>query len=124
MALLALGESFRRTYHYDRSASQGTASLVSFQLSEEAKKSADKLFSLDRFRIDPFVLGSSTEMTARLTLGKRISRNFFILYSTNLTTQREEITRIEWELTKDLSIVSTRNDKGRVSIDVKIHKRF
>ena len=124
LALLALGESFRRTYSYDRSTRQSSASLVSFQLSEEAKKSADRLFRLDRFRIDPFVLGSSTEMTARLTLGKRISRNFFILYSTNLTTQREEIARIEWELTSGLSIVGTRNEKGRISIDVKIHKRF
>jgi hypothetical protein len=124
LALLTLGESFRRTYQYDRSRQQSTASLVSFQLSEEAKKSADKIFRLDRFRIDPFVLGSSTEMTARLTLGKRISRNFFILYSTNLTTQREEITRIEWELTNDLSIVSTRDETGRLSFDVKIHKRY
>ncbi len=124
LALLALGESFRRTYHYDRSTQQSTASLVSFQLSEQAKKSADKLFRLDRFRIDPFVLGSSSEMAARLTLGKRISRNFFILYSTNLTTQREEIVRIEWELTNDLSIVSTRDEKGRISFDIKIHKRF
>ena len=124
LALLALGESFRRTYHYDRSTRQSTASLVSFQLSEQAKKSADKLFHLDRFRIDPFVLGSSTEMTARLTLGKRISRSFFVLYSTNLTTQREDIARIEWELTNDLSIVATRDEKGRISFDIKIHKRF
>jgi len=124
LALLALGESFRRTYRYDRSTQQSTASLVSFQLSEQAKKSADKLFRLDRFRIDPFVLGSSSEIAARLTLGKRISRNFFILYSTNLTTQREEIVRIEWELTNDLSIVGTRDEKGRISIDIKIHKRF
>ena len=124
LALLALGESFRRTYHYDRSASQGTASLLSFQLSEEAKKRAESLFNIDRFRIDPFVMGSSAEMTARLTVGKKLSRNFFILYSTNLAMQREEITRIEWELTRDLSIVATRDEDGRVSLDVKIHKRF
>ena len=124
LALLALGEAFRRTYHYDRSAGQSTASLLSFTLSEEAKKRAEKLFSIDRFRIDPFILGSSAEMTARLTLGKKISRNFFLLYSTNLATQREEITRIEWELTRDLSIVGTRDETGRISFDVKVHKRF
>ncbi|MBU1339269.1 MAG: translocation/assembly module TamB domain-containing protein, partial [Acidobacteria bacterium] len=101
-----------------------TASLISFQLSEEAKKRAENLFRLDRFRIDPFVMGTSAEMTARLTLGKKISRNFFILYSTNLAAQRHEITRIEWELSRDLSVVATRNEEGRVSIDVKIHKRF
>lgn len=124
LALLALGESFKRTYQYDKSTQLSTASLLSFQLSEEAKKRAESLFQIDRFRIDPFIVGTSAEMTARLTLGKKISRNFFILYSTNLTTQREEIMRIEWELTNDLSVVGTRDEKGRVSIDVKIHKRF
>ncbi len=124
LALLALGESFRRTYSYDTSTQLSTTSLLSFQIAEEAKKRAEGLFSIDRFRIDPFVMGSSAEMTARLTVGKKVSRNFFILYSTNLTTQREEIARIEWELTNDLSIVGTRNEEGRISFDVKIHKRF
>ncbi|MBE0461078.1 MAG: translocation/assembly module TamB domain-containing protein [Candidatus Aminicenantes bacterium] len=124
LALLALGEAFKRTYSYDRSTQLSTASLLSFQLSEEAKKRAEKLFIIDRFRIDPFIMGSSAEMTARLTVGKKISRNFTLLYSTNLTTQREEIARIEWELMDDFSIVGTRDEKGRISIDVKIHKRF
>jgi len=101
-----------------------TASFLSFQLSEEAKKRAERLFSLDRFRIDPFVMGSSAEMTARLTLGKKISRNFSLLYSTNLTAQREELTRIEWEILSDVSIVGMRDEYGRISIEVKIHKRF
>jgi len=124
LALLALGQAFRRTYHYDRSIGQSTASLLSFQLSEEAKKRAEELFRIDRFRIDPFIMGSSAEMTARLTLGKKLSRNFFILYSTNLAAQREDITRIEWELSNDFSIVGTRDETGRISFDVKIHRRF
>jgi hypothetical protein len=124
LALLALGEAFRRTYSYDTSTRLSTASLISFQLSEEAKKRAEGLFTIDRFRIDPFVMGSSAEMSARLTVGKKISRNFFILYSTNLTTQREEIARLEWELTDDISVVGTRDEEGRISFDVKIYKRF
>ncbi len=59
-----------------------------------------------------------------MTVGKKISSNFFILYSANLKTQREEIARLEWELTDDLSIVGIRDEEGRISIDVKIHKRF
>ncbi len=124
LALLALGESFQRTYSYDTSTQLSTASLVSFQLSEEAQKRAEGLFIIDRFRIDPFVLGSSAEMAARLTVGKKISRNFSLLYSTNLTSQREEIVRVEWEFTDDLSVVGMRDEKGRFSLDVKIHKRF
>jgi translocation and assembly module TamB len=124
LALLTLGESFRRTYSYDASTQQSTASLLSFQLGEEAIKRAEKLFSIDRFRIEPFLLGSSAEMMARLTLGKKISKKIFFLYSTNLSSQREDITRLEWQLSDDISIVSTRNEEGRISIDVKVHKRF
>jgi len=124
LALLAMGEAFKRTYSYEKSTQLSTASLLSFQLAEEAKKRAEKLFRIDRFRIDPFIMESSAETTARLTVGKMISRNFSILYSTNLSTQREELVRLEWELTDDLSVVGIRDEKGRLSLDVKIHKRF
>jgi len=59
-----------------------------------------------------------------LTIGKKIARDFSVLYSTNLTTQREEITRLEWEFSSDFTVVGTRDEEGRFSLDVKIHKRF
>jgi hypothetical protein len=126
LALLALGEAFKRTYSYDpdRSTTLSTASLLSFQIADQAKKRAEGLFTLDRFRIDPFVTGASTEMTARLTLGKKLSRNVLFIYSTNLATQREEIYRMEWEVSTDFSLVGVRNELGRISFDLKFRKRF
>jgi len=124
LALLALGESFKRTYSYDATAQVGTGSLMSFQLADQATRRAEQLFRLDRFRIDPFVLGASTEMTARLTVGKKLSRNLILLYSTNLTSQREEIIRLEWEFLESFSLVGMRDERGRLSIDAKIRKRF
>ncbi len=124
LALLVMGEAFKRTYRAETSSQLSSATLLTFQLFEEAKKRASKLLSVDRFRIDPFILGTSSEMTARLTVGKRISRNLFIFYSTNLTTQREEIVRMEWEIGDNLSLVGIRDDLGRISLDFKIRKRF
>jgi len=124
LTLISLGESFQRTYHYDQSRSQGTASLLTFTLSEEAKRSAERLFSVDQFRLEPYILGSSSEVAARLTVGKRLSRNFFIQYATNLSTERKDIVRMEFEISRDLSIVGIRDENGRLSVDVKIHKRF
>jgi translocation and assembly module TamB len=69
-------------------------------------------------------MGSSSEMSARLTVGRQLSRNLSILYSTNLTTQREEIVRMEWEISRDFSLVAIRNEWGRISFDVKVRKRF
>ncbi|MCX6560448.1 MAG: translocation/assembly module TamB domain-containing protein [Candidatus Aminicenantes bacterium] len=124
LALLALGESFKRTYSYEASAQMGTGSLLSFQLAEQAQKRAEKLFALDSLRIDPFVLGASTEMTARLTVGKKISRNIILLYSTNLTSQREDLIRLEWDFTQSFALVAVRDERGRLSLDVKVRKRF
>ena len=124
LALLALGEAFRRTYSYDTTTRLSTASLLSFQIADQAQKRAEGLFSLARFRVDPFVMGSSSEMSARLTVGRQLSRNLSILYSTNLTTQREEIVRMEWEISRDFSLVAIRNEWGRISLDVKVRKRF
>ncbi|MCX6566355.1 MAG: translocation/assembly module TamB domain-containing protein [Candidatus Aminicenantes bacterium] len=124
LALLSMGESFKRTYSYDATSQVGTGSLMSFQIADPATRRAEQLFRLDRFRIDPFVLGSSTEMTARLTVGKKISRNIMFLYSTNLTSQREEIIRLEWEFWENFSLVAMRDERGRLSLDAKIRKRF
>ena len=124
LALLALGEAYRRQYRTETTSQLGTASLFSFTLTEAVQERAEKLFSLDRFRVDPFFLGSSAEMTARLTVGKKISRDFYVYYSTNLTRQTEEIIRLEWDLSNEFSIVGTRNETGRLSFDVKLRKRF
>ena len=124
LALLALGEAYKRQYRTETSSQLSTASLLSFTLTEGAQKRAEKLFSLDRFRIDPFLMGSSSEMTARLTIGKKISKDFYIYYSTNLTRQTEEIIRLEWDLSNEFSIVGTRNEIGRLSFDVKVRRRF
>ncbi|MGA2362698.1 MAG: translocation/assembly module TamB domain-containing protein [Candidatus Aminicenantales bacterium] len=126
LALLAMGEAFKNTYSYDpeRSNSLSTASLLSFQIADQAKKRAEGLFTLDRFRIDPFVTSTSAEMTARLTLGKKLSRNLLFMYSTNLATEREEIYRMEWEVSNDFSLVGVRDELGRVSFDLKFRKRF
>ena len=124
LALLAQGEAFKRQYRSETSSQLSTASLLSFTLTEGAQRRAEKLFSLDRFRIDPFLLGSSAEMTARLTIGKKISKDLYIYYSTNLTRQTEEIVRLEWDLSSEFSIVGTRNEIGRLSFDVKVRRRF
>ncbi len=127
LSLLALGEAFQGTYSYDpeRSTTLSTASLVSFQLADQAKKGAESFFSLDRFRIDPFVSStSSSALTARLTLGKKLTRNVIFIYSTNLATQREEIYQAEWEASNDFSLVGIRDEQSRVSFELKFRKRF
>jgi autotransporter translocation and assembly factor TamB len=135
MSLLALGDAFKRTYvsySGDRSTARNTASLLTYQIADQAKKRTGGLFSLDRFRIDPYIPESAPGgIAARITVGKKISRNLLFLYSTILANStvmagidEVPIFRMEWDISRKFSLVGGRDDRGRLSLDVKYRKRF
>ncbi|MBE3129499.1 MAG: translocation/assembly module TamB domain-containing protein, partial [Acidobacteria bacterium] len=135
LSLLALGESFRRMYYSysgDRSTALNTASLLTYQIADLAKKGAGGLFSLDRFRIDPYIPESpSGGIAARITVGKKVSKDLLVLYSTILANSSVRaaidevpIFRVEWEISRRFSLVGGRDDRGKFGIDVKFRKRF
>ncbi|MEW6457331.1 MAG: translocation/assembly module TamB domain-containing protein [Acidobacteriota bacterium] len=123
LALVSLGEIYRRPF-YRIESQVGTASLISMELSEMIKSRAKKMFGVDKFRIDPFLLGSSSNPSFRLTVGKKISKDLFIIYSTNLSTQQEEIIFAEFQLSNDVSLIGMKNEEGRFGFDIKLRKRF
>jgi len=135
LSLLTLGESFRRMYYSysgDRSTALNTASLLTYQIADLAKRRTGGLFSLDRLRIDPYIPeGAPGGMAARITVGKKVSRNLLFLYSTILANstvmaeiEEEPIFRMEWDISKRFSLVGGRDDRGRIGFDVKFRRRF
>jgi hypothetical protein len=136
LSLLALGDAFKRTYYSysgDRSTAMNTASLLTYQIADQARRrTPGGLFSLDRFRIDPYVPESAPGgIAARITVGKKISRNLLFLYSTILANStvmagidEVPIFRMEWDISRKFSLVGGRDDRGRLSLDVKYRKRF
>ncbi|MGQ9619100.1 MAG: translocation/assembly module TamB domain-containing protein, partial [Candidatus Aminicenantia bacterium] len=123
LTLLALGEIYQRT-SYRTGTQLGSASLISMELSEQLKTKAKKLFGLDRLRVDPYLLGSSSNPVARVTLGKKISKDLVVLYSSDLTGQREYIVYIEYSISDNLSLIGMRNENGALSFDFKLVKRI
>ncbi len=90
------------------------------------------LFSLDRFRIDPYIPeGAPGGIAARITVGKKVSKNLLFLYSTILANssvraniEEVPIFRMEWDISREFSLVGGRDDRGRLGFDVKFRKRF
>ena len=135
LSLLALGDAFKRTYisySGDRSTASNTASLLTFQIADQARKKTGGFFSVDRFRIDPYFPETSPGgIAARITVGKKISRNLLFIYSTILANstvmaaiEEVPIFRMEWDISRKFSLVGGRDDRGRLSFDVKYRKRF
>jgi autotransporter translocation and assembly factor TamB len=105
-------------------AGVGVASLLTERLSQEVGKRAERLFGLDRFSIDPFLVGQFSNPTARVSLGKQISRQLSINYSTNLNATTEAIILIEYTPQGPMSWVLSRDEEGDVGLDVKFRKSF
>jgi hypothetical protein len=135
LSLLSLGESFRRMYYSyagDRSTAMNTASLLTYQIADLAKKRSGGFLSLDRFRIDPYISDNpSGGIGARITVGKKVAKDVLVLYSTILANSSVRaaidevpIFRVEWDISRRFSLVGGRDDRGKFGIDVKFRKRF
>ncbi len=105
-------------------AGVGVASLLTERLSQEVGKRAERLFGLDRFSVNPFLVGQFANPTARVSLGKQITRELAINYSTNLNATTEAIILIEYTPEGPMSWILSRDEEGDIGVDVKFRKSF
>lgn len=111
-----------------------TSLLTDALINAPATRATSKLFGLTRFEINP-VIGGRTGSTpaARLTLGRRISKEVTVTYSTNVTSDPNQILALEYRVSDRLSFVaqyeqaSTRTLTSRTSnfnFEIRFRKRF
>jgi hypothetical protein len=123
LALVSLGETFKRSGSAETSSQMGSTALITTKLTEEIKNRANKLLGINLLRIDPILSGQSTVDTSRLTIGKTISKNLVVVYSTNLSTSRQEILYLQYQLSPAISLIAMRNEEGRYSLDLRLRAR-
>jgi hypothetical protein len=108
-----------------RLAATGAATLAAGRIAEEVglERGAERLFGLNRFSIDPSVIkGGVTNPTARLTVGKRITPDFSVLYSVDLRGTEERILSVEYTLSDRFSLLLTRADPGGFGFDLRLRQ--
>jgi hypothetical protein len=123
LALISLGEIFKRSGSAEISSQQGSTAMITTKLTEEIKNRANKLLGINLLRIDPNLSGQSALDTSRLTIGKTISKDLVVVYSTNLATSRQEILYLQYQLSPAISLIAMRNEEGRYSLDLRLRTR-
>jgi len=83
-----------------------------------------RLFGLNRFSIDPLLTGRGTDPTARITVGRRVTKDLAITYSTNLASNQDQVILVEYRASDRLSFVASRAQDGTFGFDVRLRKRF
>jgi len=113
----------------------GTAAslLTDALINAPVSRATNKLFGLSRLEISPVVSGTGQTPTARLTVGRRISKDVTITYSTNIASDPNQILAVEYRVSNRLSFIaqyeqgslrnlSTRNNN--YSFEIRFRKRF
>jgi translocation and assembly module TamB len=111
-----------------------TSLLTDALINAPAQRATSKLFGLTRFEINPVIGGTAgSTPAARLTLGRRISKEVTVTYSTNVTSDPNQILALEYRVSDRLSFIaqyeqaSTRRLSARTNnfnFEIRFRKRF
>ncbi len=82
------------------------------------------LFGFDKFRIDPLTGSGDNLSKTRLTVGKRISKDFFLTYSLDPSSTEEPRWQVEWQVGPGLVLVMTQNGDSTYSADARWESSF
>jgi len=128
LTLLTTGKSVEPGTESSRRQTEITglsaASILSENLTGVIGKRVQRIFGLQTFRVDPFLAGAENDPTARVTISERLSRDLSITFSRNLSTNEEQIVIVEYQVSRNMSVVATRDENGKFGLDFRFRKRF
>jgi autotransporter translocation and assembly factor TamB len=102
----------------------GAASILSDMLVSRVG-SKFNLMGLERIvRIDPFVVGAQNSTTARITLSQQVTKDLSVTYSRDLTSNKQQIVQIEYFITKNISVLASKDEEDVLALDLRLRKRF
>jgi outer membrane protein assembly factor BamA len=96
------------------------SSYLAGRLTEELSGRLAGKAGLDVIAIDPFQVSGHGDPAARVTLGKQVTPDLFVTYSTELGTSQGAIYQLEYSLTRDFHFTSLRESDGSVGGDFKL----
>lgn len=120
------GSSWRpySTSGRQQDSSLGAESLLSEGLSLKVGSRFKRIFGLDRFRVDPFLLGNERDQTARVTFGQQVTKDVAITYSTSFSSTDQQVIIVEYNVNDNTSIIASRDAEGSFGLDVRFRKRL
>lgn len=104
---------------------QGTSSaLLGGALTASLSGRLERFFGAARIKLDPQMTSVDNTPQARLTVEQQVTRDATLTFVTNLNRTQQQIWRVEWDLSREWSVVAERNDNGLFGIDFQLRKGF
>src|SRR4029079_17791973 len=103
---------------------QSGAASILFDLLQQRVGNRLGLLGTGRVRIDPFLVGSENNPGARITLSEQVSQNLSVTYSQDLASSRQQVILVEYFLSRNTSIVASRDAFGHLGLDIRHRTRL
>ncbi|MBI5741053.1 MAG: translocation/assembly module TamB domain-containing protein [Nitrospirae bacterium] len=121
------------TFGQTRKASKGlesgiaaseAASILAGGLQDVVQEKFKGITGFERFKIEPNTTAAGA-IAPRITIGKRLLEDrLFVIYSTSVGTTEENVIRLEYRVSKNISLVGSKDEIGSVGGDVKYRFEF
>ena len=102
----------------------GANTLIGQAVASPVSNRLQRFFGVSKLKIDPQFTGVDLRPDARLTLEQSVSRDITVTIITNLTNAQQQIVRLQWDLSRTLSVVAVRDENGIFGMDFQYRKRF
>lgn len=104
--------------------STGTNTLLGQAVAAPISGRLQRFFGVSKLKIDPQLTGINAVPQARITIEQQVSRDITLTYITNLSQANQQIIRLEWDISRNWSVVALREDNGAFGVDFFFKKRF
>ncbi len=102
----------------------GASSLLGQALAQPVTGRLQRLFGVSRIQINPRVTGLGNNPEAQLTLEQQISRDITFTYVTSLAQEQQQLVRVEWNVSRQWSVLAVREANGLFGIEFQFKKQF
>jgi len=130
IGLLAFGQTSEESAQLNQSQSafnsETSSAILSAALNATVSNRVQKLFGVSRIKIDPQGMTTETSPTQTgpaVTIEQQVQNNLTLTYTTNVAQASQQIIQVEYNLTRNVSIVAVRDQNGVVSFDVRVRQR-
>ncbi len=129
VALLALGRTREESAQLSQSgqpfSQEASNAILSEALNATVSNRVQRLFGGSRIKIDPQGLSTETNPARgpQVTIEQQVTNDLTLTYSTNVSQTSQQIIQVEYNITRNVSVVAIRDQNGVVSFDVRVRRR-
>jgi translocation and assembly module TamB len=103
---------------------QSGAATILTDLLQQKVGSRLGLLNGSKVRFEPFQIGAQGSTSNRITLSQQVTKDLAITYSQDLSSNRQQVITIEYFVTRNTSVVATRDELGNLGVDVRHRTRI